>query len=80
MFTTVFFWIGFSVVVGVASDTRGRNGAGWCMLALVLTPLLAGALLLALPRRTNIEPFAPVPAGPKPSTDYEAYLARTGQQ
>jgi hypothetical protein len=44
------FWIGFAVVVGVAANTRGRNGTGWCLLALAISPLLAGLLLLALPR------------------------------
>jgi hypothetical protein len=43
-------WIGFAVVVGVAANNRGRNGAGWGMLAIVISPLLAGLLLLAMPR------------------------------
>jgi hypothetical protein len=44
------FWIGFAVVVGVAANSRGRNGVGWGLLAAVISPLLAGLLLLAMPR------------------------------
>jgi hypothetical protein len=44
-----FFWIGFAVIVGVAANTRGRSGIGWALLALLISPLVAGLLLLALP-------------------------------
>lgn len=44
-----FFWIGFAIVVGVAAGGRGRSGVGWFLLALLVSPLLAGLLLLALP-------------------------------
>jgi hypothetical protein len=44
------FWIGLAIIVGVAADTRARNGAGWFLLAILISPLLAGLLLLALPR------------------------------
>jgi hypothetical protein len=46
----ILFWIGFAVVVGVGANTRGRNGPGWGLLAVLISPLLAGLLLLALPR------------------------------
>jgi hypothetical protein len=49
----ILFWIGFAVVVGVGANTRGRNGPGWGLLAVLISPLLAGLLLLALPRGTN---------------------------
>ena len=29
----ILFWIGFAVVVGIAANNRGRNGAGWGLLA-----------------------------------------------
>jgi len=46
---TVFFsWVMLSMVVGVAADSRGRNPA-WLLLALVISPLLAAPVLLALP-------------------------------
>ena len=67
----VFFWIVFAVIVGVAANTRGRSGLGWFALAVIISPLLSGLLLLALPRGkpdlvavgppNNVEPPAPVP-------------------
>jgi len=44
------FWIALAFIVGVAANTRGRNGFGWFVLAVVLSPLIAGLLVLALPR------------------------------
>ena len=46
----VFFWFAFSLVVAVGANTRGRHGGGWFLLSLVISPLIAGLLLLALPR------------------------------
>jgi len=43
-------WIGLAIIVGVGANTRGRNGLGWGLLAGLISPLLAGLLLLALPR------------------------------
>src|SRR3990172_7856940 len=45
----VILWIGLAIVVGVAANTRGRIGLGWFGLAILLSPLLAGLLMLALP-------------------------------
>jgi hypothetical protein len=44
------FWVGGAVVVGVGGNTRRGNFGGWFLLALAISPLLAGLLLLALPR------------------------------
>jgi hypothetical protein len=44
-------WIGLAVVVGVAANTRGRSGGGWFLLAVLISPLIAGLLVLALPRK-----------------------------
>jgi hypothetical protein len=52
------FWLGFAIVVAVAADSRGRNAFGWTILALVISPLLAGLLLLAMRRR--YDPFSDV--------------------
>src|SRR5262249_11216647 len=49
METIIIFWIAFAIIVGVAANTRGRNGGGWFILALVISPLIAGLLVLALP-------------------------------
>jgi hypothetical protein len=47
------FWVGFAIIVGVAANTRGRDSVGWGVLAVFISPLLAGLLLLALPRGTK---------------------------
>ena len=46
--TILFSWLMLCVVVGVAAASRGRNPA-WLLLALVISPLVAALLLLALP-------------------------------
>lgn len=46
-----FFWLAFAVIVGVAANTRGRNPIGWFLLSVIISPLLAGLLVLALPRQ-----------------------------
>ena len=43
-------WFGLAIVVGVAANTRGRDGVGWFLLAVIISPLFAGLLVLALPR------------------------------
>jgi hypothetical protein len=42
------FWLAVSIIVGVAANTRGRSGAGWFALSIVISRILAGLLLLAL--------------------------------
>jgi hypothetical protein len=49
-----FLWFGLAIIVAVAADTRGRDRAGWFFLAVLISPLLAGLLLLALPRKEKI--------------------------
>jgi hypothetical protein len=39
----------FAIIVGIAANMRGRSGFGWFLLAVVISPLLAGLLVLALP-------------------------------
>lgn len=53
----VLLWLGLAVVVGVAANTRGRQPLGWFLLAVAISPLLAGLLVLAL---------APLPADAGP--------------
>lgn len=56
------FWVLASIVVGVIAKSRGRVGFAWFVLALVITPLLAGILVLALkPDGSHLA--AAVPAG-----------------
>jgi hypothetical protein len=49
----IFIWLALAVIVSVAANTRGRSSAVWDLLAIVISPLLAGLLLLALPRLDN---------------------------
>lgn len=44
----ILFWIGLAIIVGVAADRRGRSGFGWFFLAVALSPIIAGLLLLAM--------------------------------
>lgn len=44
-------WFIASVVVGVIANSRGRSGGGWFLLAMLLSPLLAGILALVLPSK-----------------------------
>jgi hypothetical protein len=48
-----FFWIAFAVVVGVAAASRGRNGFGWFVLALLISPLIALLLVLVMQNRRS---------------------------
>jgi len=43
-------WIAIAAAVGIMASKRGRVGYGWFLLALVM-PLVAGPLVLALPRQ-----------------------------
>jgi hypothetical protein len=43
------FWIIASIAVGVVAGSRGRNGFGWFLLSCLLSPLIAGFLVVAMP-------------------------------
>lgn len=66
----VLFWLVLAIIVGVAANTRGRSGFGWFLLAAIISPLIAGLLLLALPRISGVAPKVevrpPLP-NPKPN-------------
>jgi len=85
-------WIIFSIVVGVAANSRGRSGFGWFLLALVTSPLIAGLLVVALPRKAMSEygpvriskerasdpmPAVTAPTTPTPPFDVEKWRALT---
>ena len=44
-------WIIFAVIIGIAASSRGRNGIGWFLISVLLSPLLGLLLLIALPRQ-----------------------------
>jgi hypothetical protein len=61
------FWAAFSVAVGVfASVRRNRNGFGWGLLAMVISPLLAGVFCAILREKVG------------PQQGGHDFLARTG--
>ena len=45
----VLFWFGLSLVLWVAANRRGRCGFCWFIFSLILSPILLGLLLFALP-------------------------------
>lgn len=55
MRTTKIFaiYILLCVTVGVVAKSRGRTGLGWAVLALFITPVMAGALILLLRQGTG---------------------------
>ena len=57
----LFFWVAFSIAVSLfASTRRNRDGAGWFVLAMIISPLLAGtfvAILKELPSKKNIQNY-----------------------
>jgi hypothetical protein len=44
-----FLWFAFALVVGVAAGSRGRNGVGWFVLSLFISPLIGLLLVLVMP-------------------------------
>lgn len=64
-------WVGLAIVVGVAANKRRRSGIGWFLLALLISPLIAGLLVLALGSKTTpaayAQPTAAMPVNPPPS-------------
>ena len=42
----VFFWIVFTILVGVLASTKDRSFLGWAFLAAIISPILAGIILL----------------------------------
>jgi len=54
----VVFYLGLSVIVGVvAQHRRNRCGVSWFLLSLLISPLLAGLLVLAMQSRTPRAPY-----------------------
>lgn len=42
-------WLVLAIVVSVAASARGRSGANWFFLAVILSPLIAGLVVAMLP-------------------------------
>jgi hypothetical protein len=52
----IFLWIGLAFFIGYAASERGRNGLGWWVLAIAISPLLAGLFLFASRNLALTEP------------------------
>lgn len=48
-----------AIVVGVAANARGRSGGGWFLLAIVISPIIAGLLVLVMNRVSPPNVFTP---------------------
>jgi hypothetical protein len=62
--TFILGWVFLAIVVGVAASSRARDGTGWFFLAVIISPLFAGLLLLALPskKKWQEDPYAKIAA------------------
>jgi hypothetical protein len=54
-------WFAFSVVVGIVAGARGRNGFGYFVLSMLLSPVLIGILVIASPAVRETIPGEEVP-------------------
>ena len=46
-------WGFFAILVGILAPRFGRSSFGWFMLALIISPLFAGLLLICLPSKAG---------------------------
>ena len=44
-------WFVFSILIAFIANLRGRNGIGWFLISLMLSPLIGLILVLALPKQ-----------------------------
>jgi hypothetical protein len=44
----LFAWLFISCIVGMLANLRGRWGIGWALLAMIISPLIAGLILYML--------------------------------
>lgn len=51
----ILIWIAFSIIIWPIANNRGRSGAGWFLLALLISPLLALLFLLASKDMSSIK-------------------------
>lgn len=50
MIEIILVWLFLAIVVGIIAGSRNRSGFGWFLIALLISPLIAGILVLALGR------------------------------
>ncbi|WFU62701.1 hypothetical protein [Bradyrhizobium brasilense] len=68
MEVVVLFWLGFSIVVGVAANARGRSGPGWFLLSLIISPLIALLLVLVMQSKNAVSVAAAPAAAFEPDS------------
>ena len=51
IFATLVVWFVLAIATGFAAQSRGRDGPGWFLLAILISPPLALILLIAFPSR-----------------------------
>lgn len=68
---TLLFWVFVGIAVGLLADRYGRSGAAWFALSLLISPLLAGIIVLALGPVAKPDPPSaakpPPPAATRPA-------------
>ena len=68
-----FFWLLFSVFIGIGASARWRSGFGWFLLSVIISPVLALILLALMPSLARPVdpssglPLAAISPGPNPS-------------
>jgi hypothetical protein len=70
----ILWWFVLAIVVGVSANLRGRSGPGWFLLAVVISPLIAGLFLIAAPR---IEKGPQTEAKPESKQNLTEWLSGT---
>jgi hypothetical protein len=71
-------WLLLAVVVGTAANSRGRSFAGWTLVSILLSPLIALILLVVLPdKRKEAEDQLRRAADRRYQNELLATIART---
>jgi len=77
----VFFYLGLCAVVGVvAQQRRNRNGVGWFLLSFLISPLIAGLLVLAMQSRITNAPYRVEGGRIVSRSSFDAEFAETERQ
>ena len=55
-------WFVLAIAIGIWASNRGRSGFGWFLLAVVISPLLAGILLAVTKNKADIGVISNIPS------------------
>jgi len=47
----ILMWVVFSFAVAIAANANGRTGCGWFFISLIISPLFAILLVIAMPSK-----------------------------